>query len=171
MSKYQYNIQTAYIDGDYRYYLTRFWEESKGAVVFIMLNPSTADAGHDDPTIRACVDFAKNLGYGGMYIVNLFAFRATNPDKLNEVLDPFGPENYSFVTKLCESSIVKQIICAWGSKLPLKYPEAGRDMVKKLNHKGITTFALKVNLDGNPTHPLYLKRLLKPFEFTYEVKI
>ena len=61
--------------GKYRYRLSRIWDDKKPLVLFIMLNPSTADAEQDDPTIRRCIAFAKNWGYGGFMAGNLFAFR------------------------------------------------------------------------------------------------
>ena len=70
--------------GLYRYSLTRKWEAWKGTVNFIMLNPSTADAQEDDPTIRRCIGFAKAWGYGGIVVTNLFAYRATNPKELKK---------------------------------------------------------------------------------------
>ena len=69
-------------DGLYRYILTRTWDRSLPALVFCMLNPSTADATVDDPTIRKCIGFAQRLGYGGIIVVNLFAYRATKPREL-----------------------------------------------------------------------------------------
>ena len=66
----------------YRYSLTRIWDEDKPNVMFVMLNPSTADEKNDDPTIRRCINFAKDFGAGGIYVVNLFPLRATNPNEL-----------------------------------------------------------------------------------------
>lgn len=66
-------------DRKYRYVLSRIWDESKPMVMIIGLNPSTADETKNDPTIIRCIDFAKSWGYGGVYMLNLFAFRATLP--------------------------------------------------------------------------------------------
>ena len=63
----------------YRHALGRHWDNDKGFVLFIMLNPSTADAQQDDPTIRRCMDFAKRWGFGGIEACNLFDWRATDP--------------------------------------------------------------------------------------------
>ena len=84
-------------DGQYRYKLWRQWDASKGGVVFCMLNPSTADGQKDDPTIRKCVGFASRLGAGAISVVNLFAYRATDPKNLllayHAGRDVVGPEN------------------------------------------------------------------------------
>ncbi len=80
-------------DGVYRYRLWRTWDASKPTLAFLMLNPSTADATEDDPTIRRCLGFAKEWGYGSLVVVNLFALRSPNPDALRENDDPVGPEN------------------------------------------------------------------------------
>ena len=76
--------------GKYRYSLTRIWDESKPKVMFIMLNSSTANANNDDPTIRRCINFAKAWGFGDLYVCNIFAYRATNPQELLKVDNPFG---------------------------------------------------------------------------------
>ena len=80
-------------DRKYRYVLSRIWDESKSMVMIIGLNPSTADETIDDPTIVRCIDFAKNWGYGGIYMLNLFAFRATLPKDMFSVENPIGDEN------------------------------------------------------------------------------
>ncbi len=147
----------------YRYVLERIWDTSLLATVFIMLNPSTADAKEDDPTIRACVEFAKRWGTGGLTVINLFAFRSTSPEGLNHVFDPFGPFNYRHVENVCKSRDVDRVICAWGSKLPKKWEDEGQTMLKHLHEINVIPYALKLNDDGNPRHPLYIKRDTKPF--------
>ena len=97
----------------YRYRLWRIWEEAKPKVMFIMLNPSTADGKMDDPTVRRCISFAKSWGYGGLYVANLFAYRSTQPKDLLEQTDVVGLDN-SFhlkeMSKKCEIAV-----CAWGN--------------------------------------------------------
>ena len=80
-------------DRRYRYRLWRRWDRSRAVVAFVMLNPSTADAMHDDPTIRRCVGFARAWGFGGVDVVNLFALRATDTRALRKAADPIGPAN------------------------------------------------------------------------------
>ena len=148
----------------YRYSLRRLWNSEKPIVLFVMLNPSTADAISDDPTIRRCINFANSWGYGGMIVVNLFAYRATNPKELLKVEDPIGPDNYSII----KSSIVKcdgKIIAAWGNA----------PILKKLGdkHKDNPIFncvldCIEQSKNGTPKHPLYLKKDLKPKPFITE---
>lgn len=87
-----YIVTSASISGDYRYRLGRAWAGGP-TCTFIMLNPSTADADQDDPTIRRCVGFAKALGCGALEVVNLYAYRATNPRDLLRQDERVGPEN------------------------------------------------------------------------------
>lgn len=163
MTDYLFKTAEVSKDGLYRYVLERIWDTSLLATVFIMLNPSTADSNEDDPTIRACVQFAKNWGSGGLTVVNLFAYRATDPEKLNYVDDPVGPENFRYIKDVCKSSDVASVVCAWGSKLPKARTQAGQEVLKFLDMMGISPCALKINEDGNPRHPLYIKRDTKPF--------
>ncbi len=83
----------------YRYSLSRTWNESLQRIVFIGLNPSTADAQHDDPTVRRCIGFARRWGYGGLTLVNLFAYRTTEPAELKEVDDPVGLDNDRWIAE------------------------------------------------------------------------
>lgn len=145
----------------YRYVLTRMWDESKPLVMFIMLNPSTADHSKDDPTIRRCIGFAKSWGYGGIIVCNLFAYRATNPKELLTVDNPFGDQNaYLLREMLNEVSIV---VCAWGNGTIIKkilkdkspIDVGGYIDTDKLHY-------IELSKDGIPKHPLYLKKYLTP---------
>src|SRR5690348_16099160 len=99
--------------GRYRYSLSRWgWDERSGRCVFIMLNPSTADASVDDPTIRRCINFAQGWGYGMLEVVNLFAWRATFPKELALAPDPVGPHNGEYLTRAI--TIGDITVCAWG---------------------------------------------------------
>jgi len=135
-------------DGKYRYLLERCWSEGP-TITFVMLNPSTADADIDDPTIRRCMGFAKKLGYGGLRVVNLYAFRATNPKDLWTVGDPIGEENDDYLLQALQES--KLVIAAWGIN-------AKQDRIKEIsNLMGARKFfALGLTKDGNPRHPLYV---------------
>ena len=97
----------------YRYALWRTWDAEKPFVMFIGLNPSTADETEDDPTIRRCINYAKDWGYGGLCMVNLFAFRATEPNDMKNAIDPIGPENDEWLKNLSKDAGV--IIGAWGN--------------------------------------------------------
>ncbi|CAB1262622.1 hypothetical protein CLOSBL3_20536 [Clostridiaceae bacterium BL-3] len=96
----------AFIDstGKYRYTLSRVWNENLGKVVFILLNPSTADASKDDPTVKKCISFTKSWNFGLLEIVNLFAYRSTDPKCLKNVLDPVGRENNYYILKAVEDA-------------------------------------------------------------------
>jgi hypothetical protein len=135
-------------DGKYRYRLWRIWDDSKPLVLWIMLNPSTADHAVNDPTITRCIGFTRTWGYGGLYVGNLFAYRATDPSELKLQSDPYGPDNFHHVwdmIKLCGL-----IICAWGN-----YSRANGNLYQlSLLRK---MYCVGTNKNGSPKHPLYLK--------------
>lgn len=141
--------------GKYRYRLERTWDPEAPKLGFIMLNPSTADANEDDPTIRRCIGYAKSLSYGGIIVCNLFAYRATNPKDLLSAENPEGPNNFEHVYQMSQDAHI--IILGWGNG----------GLVKKLKRPGYVEllaniYALKENKDGTPTHPLFLKGDLIP---------
>jgi hypothetical protein len=138
-------------DNNYRYQLSRIWDESKPAVLFIMLNPSTADASIDDPTIRRCINFAKSWGYGGLYVGNLYAYRSTDPKALKYVENPVGNDNIAHIQSLV--TLVDKVIYAWGNNQ--KEPEWLRSIVE-------TPYCIELSKKGVPKHPLYLKGDLQP---------
>jgi hypothetical protein len=140
--------------GKYRYLLRRQWSVTEGICVFVGLNPSTADAEKDDPTIRRCVGFAKDLGYGSMWMVNLFAYRATSPKEMMRALDPIGPGNNDTLRSVAGSHM---IIAAWGTHGT--YMERDKQ-VKSILHGRLHT--LRETQGGHPAHPLYLPKHLKP---------
>lgn len=148
--------------GQYRYRLSRIWEpEEKNNVVWLMLNPSKADAEKDDPTIRKCITISKHSGYSGMHVLNLFAFRATNPKQLKLVDDPIGPENNLTILH-CAKTL--PIICAWGANGCLygRNKEVLR-MIKKCL-PDLQLFCLRKTKKGMPYHPLYLPNDCKTME-------
>jgi hypothetical protein len=138
--------------GTYRYWLTRSWSNAVPAT-FIMLNPSTADAFKDDRTIVRCVDFARAWGYGGIRVVNLYAYRATDPHELSQALDPIGPENdrhlrfAARLARLCHAPL----IAAWGCHAQ---PSRVEEVMSFPNMNRLV--ALGITKDGHPRHPLYL---------------
>lgn len=151
--------------GKYRYTLTRIWDDSKPRVLFIMLNPSTADAEKDDPTIRRCIGFAKDWGYGGMYVVNLFALRATNPKELLTAPFVVGVENEKWIRRM--SSLAHLVVCAWGnSSIVSKLQKRLDHTWKPLSWINKPLHYLELSNDGTPKHPLYLPKHLtpKPYE-------
>lgn len=155
MTSDQYLERSAVISdcGRYRYRLWRKWAHSdRMPVLWIMLNPSTADGTEDDPTIRRCREFSKAWGYGSMWIGNLYAYRSTDPSVLKTLgaEDARGPANDQHLYEMsCESAI---IVCGWGNpggeymrtRLPLTVLSPGGIWcLGKTKHRA-------------PRHPLYL---------------
>lgn len=140
--------------GKYRYWLERRWAPGD-ALVFVMLNPSTADANQDDPTIRKCIGFARAFGFGAIVVVNLFAYRSTDPAGLREVADPIGPHNDYYVGHAVKRG--GMAVAAWGRHGTL----GGRDKAFLATLPG-PLHALRVNNDGTPAHPLMLPYSCRP---------
>jgi hypothetical protein len=141
-------------DEKYRYLLGRRWAPGE-LVEWVMLNPSTADAQQDDHTIRRCMGFARDWGYAGIQVKNLFAMRTTYPMDLLDVPDPIGPENYDYLRRQ-DWPIT---IAAWGSDtlanpamphLP-SIPEWDFIDTRKL-------MCIGYNYGGSPKHPLYVPK-------------
>jgi hypothetical protein len=134
--------------GLYRYGLTRKWGDGP-RVCFVMVNPSTADAEQDDPTIRRCIGFAQREGGGSLEVVNLFALRATDPKALRKHPDPIGPGNNAALRTAFDRA--GRIIAAWGAHGRLH----ARD-VTVARMLGDKAMCLGVTARGDPRHPLYL---------------
>jgi len=142
--------------GNYRYALMRYWDQALPPLMWVMLNPSTADGEQDDATIKACIAIAKNLGYGGINVCNLFAWRSTDRSVLKKVEDPIGPDNDGWL-KL-HAAISDMVLCGWGTDGAL-YSRAS--MVKTLLWDK-DLYCMQRTKDGHPQHPLYVKRDKKP---------
>ena len=138
----------------YRYSLWRGWDETKPWVHFIGLNPSTADAEKDDPTIRRCINYAKDWGYGALGMLNLFAYRATSPKEMMKADDPIGPENDKYLQIASETPWL--IIAAWGTHGGYRHRD--KEIIQLIPDLHI----LALTKHGMPRHPLYLKRDLLP---------
>lgn len=138
----------------YRFALWRTWDESKPYVMFVGLNPSTADERVDDPTLTRCINYAKAWGYGGVCMANLFAFRATEPADMKKAQDPIGPQNDKWLKKLASEADL--VVAAWGNDGG--YLSRSKQVVKILP----SLYCLKVNKSGEPAHPLYQKVNLQP---------
>lgn len=146
--------------GLYRYALTRRWDEGD-PVVWIMLNPSTADAIKDDATIRKCVGFTKRLGAPALMVVNLFAYRATKPNAMKAAPAPIGPENDAWINFAAQ--IGRHIICAWGPNG--RFRNRDQHVLAILREKQAEPRCLSITKDGSPGHPLMLgyDNPLQPF--------
>lgn len=164
----EYRERTAIISdcGHYRYELRRTWANAP-YVVWVMFNPSTADAAQDDPTIRRCVGFSNTWGYGGIVVVNLFAYRTkSQKELLNFIGDPIGPDNEAYLRRIFEWAAPGggPVICAWGAH-------------GKHRHRDWCVYHMMLNLEvaplclprkrkpNKPNHPLYLPGDLKPAPF------
>ena len=144
----------------YRYKLERTWDCQNERVLFVMLNPSTADEKTDDHTIRRCRNLAKSWGYGGLVVGNLFALRSKDPRALLRHPNPVGPDNDAYLQQLADECEV--VVAAWGT-WGEKFPQ--RQAFVKALLKGRMQ-CLEVNLDGTPLHPLTAKAsaTLKSYE-------
>lgn len=145
---------------EYRYRLSRRWDATKQTLAFIMLNPSTADESEDDPTVRRCLGYAKDWGYGELVVGNLFALRATDPSELREHPDPVGPENRNHLQSICEDA--EMVIAAWGTDGALQ--NRGPEVVNMLD---ADLYALNTTKEGHPNHPLYQPKDAEPEPFDY----
>lgn len=135
----------------YRYSLTRCWNSSGTKATFIMLNPSSADAKQNDPTISRCISFAEKLGCGSLEVVNLFAYRTAFPYELKDYRRPVGSLNDKYIETAIQTSNV--IVAAWGNWGFLK----GRDeVVIQLIGEKFPLFCFGLTSKGQPRHPLYL---------------
>lgn len=140
--------------GQYRYRLDRAWDfMNSRRLVVIGLNPSTADETADDPTIRRCVGFAKREGCGGLVMVNLFAYRATEPADLRLTKDPLGDGNDVALRHACVDGS-RIVVAAWG--VHGGYCNRGADVRRMLVRNGVEVHHLGLTKDGHPKHPLYL---------------
>lgn len=141
----------------YRYALWRQWDDSIPSILFVGLNPSKADEKDDDPTLLKCIQYARKWGYGGVYMGNLFSFRATQPRDLFKADDPIGEENDSWLDYLNNKS--KVTVAAWGNHG--QFMDRSMKIKPKLNN----LHYLKMNATGEPAHPLYLCKNLSPKKF------
>lgn len=146
--------------GLYRYELVRMWDGDLPLMTWLMLNPSTADAKKDDPTIRKCIGFAKRGEFGGILVVNLFAYRATNPLELVGKVSERDYRNLRSIevaTQYAKASGLP-IFAGWG-----RYPIRLRDDVTRvLNDIGRDGFySFGTTKDGEPRHPLMLSYAVK----------
>lgn len=155
--------RTARISSDqrYRYTLVRRWGPGL-PLQFVMLNPSTADADLDDPTIRRCVGFARDLGAHGIVVVNLYAYRATKPADLWLADDPVGPDADLYLAAVARRTAIEGAltIAAWGTNATPERVEQALDVM--VYRCGARLHALGVTKDGHPRHPLYLPATARP---------
>lgn len=142
--------------GKYRYLLRRAWDHDKPRALFVMLNPSTADASVDDATIRSCIRLCKAMDYGALEVVNLFAWRATDPDELWKVPEPVGVKTAETAREALARC--RTAICAWGA-----HPFVDRNAISRrfyveaIEAAHVRAYCLGRTKSGAPKHPLYIK--------------
>ena len=142
-------------DGVHRYALSREWSGGTGLCGFIGLNPSTADADNDDPTIRRCVGFARDWGYAGIRVVNLFSLRTKSPAllKLADYPQCIGGARNEQTIQECVDAC-RLVVAAWG--IHGGYRNRAAEVLGALN--GAAIYQLGMTRQGYPRHPLYLPR-------------
>ena len=143
----------------WRYTLKRMWDDSKPVVMFILLNPSTADETEDDPTLRRGMGYARDWGCGGVTFCNLFAVRTPDPKIMKRAQDPVGSKNDHWIVR--QAKTAWKIILAWGAHGGYR----GRDseVVHLLRHYDL--YCLGLTKQGHPKHILYLSRTLRPVHY------
>lgn len=138
-------------DGLYRYLLIRSWDVGEG-VTWILLNPSTADAHTDDATVRKLIEFSRRWGYAYLELVNLFAWRATDPRSLVNVVDPFGPENYQTLEYRLRHAT--RVVVGWGANVDwMKRSHGTTPVAEMAAAAGVDLYCLGTTASGEPRHP------------------
>jgi hypothetical protein len=140
--------------GRYRYLLTRRAGPGDRAAAFVLLNPSTADAATDDPTVRRCLGFARRWGCGRVLVLNLFAFRATHPADLRRAADPVGPQSRRWFHRVFSGWDGGPVVCGWG--VHGTHRDQDRTVRTWLAAHRVRPQGLGTTRDGHPRHPLYV---------------
>ena len=147
-------------DRTYRYLLGRRVGDSRRRLLFIMLNPGTADESHNDPTIRRCIGFAERWKFGMMEVANLFAFRTSYVAELRRAEDPIGPGNDLWIS--CALASADRVVLAWGNHG--SYMGRSRQVMRTVV-EATQPYHLGLNKTGEPKHPLYLPASTIPAPF------
>lgn len=146
----------------HRFKLGRVWDTNLPVLLWVMLNPSTADASIDDPTIRRCINYAKDWDFGGIEVVNLFSLRTPSPKVL--IKTSVNERNHSSYNDILEKVFLKHdaAICGWGTNGTLD--NRNKKILDMMNENGCIPFCIDKTSLGEPKHPLYLKKDLLPKE-------
>lgn len=145
--------------GLYRYRLWRIWDDLLPIMVIVMQNPSTADANDDDPTIRRCVGFAKRDGFGGIVVMNVFAYRATDERELLTVADPVGPKNGDYLLEARSVSHMTRLVVAWGNRIGPRRSVFRTAYCNAANACAMQgAYCWGTTKSGDPRHPLFLPK-------------
>ncbi|HEV2237789.1 MAG TPA: DUF1643 domain-containing protein [Ktedonobacterales bacterium] len=152
----------AVMAGVFRYLLWHRWNEELPRLLWVMLNPSTADGNTDDPTMRKCRTFSAAWGYGGFEAVNLFALRTPYPRALKSAADPVGSENDRFIA--AAAGRASAIVVAWGNHGT--FQRRDRAVLDLLARDGVRALlCLGMTRQHSPRHPLYLAGGTSPVRF------
>ncbi|MCC6918919.1 MAG: DUF1643 domain-containing protein [Alphaproteobacteria bacterium] len=153
--------KSAILGGDedrYRYELRRIWDAEKHVLTVCMLNPSTADADLNDPTILTLIHFARSWGYGGFIVVNLFAFRSPKPDDLPAATAPVGPLNLQYMNSALEQARSSgRALAAWGNGIRRRaftHSDQADWFVGRARALEIELICLGTTQKGHPKHPM-----------------
>ncbi|MCH2076213.1 MAG: DUF1643 domain-containing protein [Rhodobacteraceae bacterium] len=146
----------------YRYMLTRVWEPEGRKALFIMLNPSTATEVQNDPTVERCERRARALGFGAFRVLNIFAWRDTDPKKMRAAADPVGEANDAAIAESLPWA--DQIIAAWGTHG--EHLNRGPIVADMLHASPYPIFHLGLSKAGHPKHPLYIAYEQTPQQWT-----
>lgn len=145
---------------EYRPLLKRTWSPALPIVAFCMLNPSTADVDFDDPTVAACQVRARQMGFGAVWIVNLFDFRATDPRDMKRAAHPKSLHNDGAI--LDALHVCEMFVCAWGthgSHQGRGFAVKDDFLSAKYSHK---VYYLRMTKEFHPEHPLYVPLSVMP---------
>lgn len=142
----------------YRYALTRVWDPGGRRALFIMLNPSTATEVQNDPTVERCERRARRLGFGAFRVLNIFAWRDTDPRAMRAAPDPVGPANDAAI--LDSLPWADCVIAAWGTHGA--HLGRGPAVERLLRSAGAQLVHLGLTRDGHPRHPLYVGYDVQP---------
>jgi hypothetical protein len=147
----------------FRYHLHRVWDRERDTQLFILLNPSTADEFKLDPTLRRCEGYARKWAAGGFEVLNIFAYRATDPRDLIAAGFPIGDRNDDYFIDRAHAHRGRVVICGWGSNAEgLQRPH---DVMRILHRAGARPHALGITRGFMPKHPLYLRADARPVPF------
>lgn len=148
----------------WRYMLWRRWNEAAPSCMFVGLNPSTADETKNDPTVTRCINYAKAWGYGSLWMLNIFAFRATDPMVMKSMQGAaVGPRNDEFLVAAGRGAGV--VVAAWGTHGTFRGREP--EVRRLFAGAGVKLSYLRLTQGGHPSHPLYLPRSLEPVEWPH----
>lgn len=151
-------------DRRYRYWLEARLTDSEGVCLFVMLNPSKADEVRSDPTVTRAKGFARDWGYGTLWVCNIFALRSTDPKALRQTGDPIGVENDHHILKSARGA--NRVVCAWGNHGD--HLDRGAETLRLLHDAGLSDKMRHLGMTklDQPKHPLYLRADTQPINFS-----